>query len=193
MDLDVQWSPQIGDPSFMGWFTVFAYFAAAVLAGITARAVVRLPAAERGRQRRVWWAVAALLFALGINKQLDLQSWFTAVGRAVARKQGWFDERRSVQYTFSLAFASAASFALGLMLGSIRRRWREYGLLLFGVGFTLTFIALRAISFHHFEELLGYEIAGAEMNWVLELSGIGIIALAAVVRMRYARRNALAA
>lgn len=185
MDLDVYWKPGIGDPSFMGWFTVFAYFAAAVLAVFTARAVARLPDPERGRQHVVWWAMVALLVALGINKQLDLQSWFTAVGRAVARKEGWFDDRRRVQYAFSLAIVAAAAIALGAAVFRIRRRRREYWLLALGVGFTMTFIVERAISFHHFEEFLGWTIAGAEMNWVLELSGIGLISLAAAVRLKY--------
>ena len=105
MDLDVQWEPTIGDPTFMGWFTVAAYFVAAVVCGAAARTLrTRLPEAERRRQPAVWWAVFVLMAALGVNKQLDLQSWFTAVGRAVAHEQGWFDRRAAVQRDVMIAF-----------------------------------------------------------------------------------------
>ena len=32
-------------------------------------------------ERRTWWAISALFLALGINKQLDLQSALTEAGR----------------------------------------------------------------------------------------------------------------
>ena len=39
-----RWHPGIGDPNFMGWFTVFAYAVAAILSFRQARANRELPA-----------------------------------------------------------------------------------------------------------------------------------------------------
>jgi hypothetical protein len=190
VDLDVRWEPRIGDPSVTGWLTVAAYFAAAVLCAAAARALrSRLPAAERRRQPAVWWGAALLLAALGVNKELDLQSWFTAVGRAVAERQGWIEQRREMQIVFIAVFTTTAAVSMGAAAWAIRRKWREYGPLLLGLGFVITFIVVRAASFHHVETFLDHRIGGARMNWVLELCGIASIALAAAARLRYARRR----
>ncbi len=187
----MRWEPKIGDPSVMGWLTVAACFVTAILCAAAARALrSHLPEAERGRQPAVWWGAAALLVALGINKELDLQSWFTAVGRAVAERQGWIGQRREAQVVFIAVFTTTAAVSLAVAAWAIRRKWREYGPLLLGVGFVLTFIVVRAASFHHVETFLDHRVGGARMNWVLELSGIASIALAAAARLRHARRRA---
>src|SRR5512145_1767020 len=86
-----QWHPTIGDPTFMGWFTVAAYFAGAFCAYFTAYKI-RTP----DRQAFLFWcACGVFLTALGINKQLDLQSLFTEMGRQVAKAQGWIEQRRT--------------------------------------------------------------------------------------------------
>ncbi len=66
------WEPRIGDPTFVGWATVVAYFATAGLCVATAKLVAaRIPGEHAGRQALIWRMVALLLIALGINKQLD--------------------------------------------------------------------------------------------------------------------------
>jgi hypothetical protein len=48
----------------------------------------------------------------------------------------------------------------------------------------LTFIAIRAASFHHFDRFIGHEVGGVRMNWILELGGISLIAANAAWRLR---------
>jgi hypothetical protein len=62
-----------------------------------------------------------------------------------------------------------------------RQFWLKHFLLSFGLAFLLTFIVIRAISFHHFDEVLKHSISGVKMNWFLELSGIGLVWLAAAI------------
>ena len=87
-----RWRPEIGDPSVMGWATVAAYGACALLAFWAAR--VR-PADDR-RCFWFWVTVGLLMVVLAVNKQLDLQTLFTDIGRQVARHQGWIEQRRTV-------------------------------------------------------------------------------------------------
>jgi len=70
----------------MGWVTVAIYLAAAVTLVVAMRAP--FPAASRGRERLFWALLAAVLRALAVNKQLDLQSYLTARGRCAAQHQG---------------------------------------------------------------------------------------------------------
>ena len=44
----------------------------------------------------------------------------------------------------------------------------------------MTFIAVRAVSFHHVDVFLKSAVGGVRMNWALELGGIFLIGLAAV-------------
>jgi len=184
----IRWRPQIGDPSFMGWFTVAAYAAAAVLCFIAAhRGLVAADAGETRRSRRIWWSVAVLMAFLCINKQLDLQSLFTDVGRVLANREGWYGQRRTVQLWFVIAVAAAGILTFVIAARKIKSVLREGILLLLGLSWLLIFIIVRAASFHHVGVLLGSELLGIRVNWILELSGIALIALSAARSARHPR------
>jgi hypothetical protein len=92
---DSQWRPGIGDPTLMGWVTVAAYFITAVFCWKSARAedLRARRNSARSREALFWWAVFCFLFLLGVNKQLDLQTWFTLSAKHVALKTGWYEQR----------------------------------------------------------------------------------------------------
>ncbi len=172
--LRIKWRPEIGDPSLMGWFTVAAYLFAALLAWRAAKT------ARATRRNRIWLGVAVLMAALCINKQFDLQSLFTDLGREVANAGGWYGKRRSVQKWFVLGVVAGSGVFGCWFAWRFREFLTHHKLLSVGLLFLLTFIVVRAISFHHFDVFLKDDIAGVKMNWLLELSGIALIAGAAI-------------
>jgi hypothetical protein len=175
-----QWRPEIGDPSFMGWFTVFSYFACALATFCASRAA-------RDTERRAflfWSAICLLMILLGINKQLDLQSLFTEVGRQIARYQGWMDNRRVVQFWFIILFAAAALTSFVAFAFFMRDLFRRFRLAFLGLFFLITFIVIRAAGFHHVDEILQSKLMNVKMNWLLELSGIYAIVAAALIDRR---------
>ena len=96
-DVRGDWHFGIGDPTPIGWFTVFAYLAATLACG-------RVWLADRRAVRRgspgspiFWMVLTVLLLLLGINKQLDLQTLLNDVGRRMAKAEGWYDVRRSTR------------------------------------------------------------------------------------------------
>lgn len=184
----LHWRPQIGDPTFMGWLTVAAYAAAAAVSLVAA---LRQPVSgpEGRRSRRVWIGVSVLMAALCVNKQLDLQSLLTDVGRVIAHAQGWYDQRRLVQRWFVAAVAAGGAIALAALAWRLRSVMKGRLVLLFGLGFLLMFIIIRAASFHHVDELLGVRIIGLRVNWILELTGIGLVGLGAALDIRKTRRS----
>ncbi len=175
----------------MGWFTVWAYVCAGGLSAYAAKSVTYANGAGDGqRTRRLWLSVAVLLGCLAINKQLDLQSLVTDIARVISRWQGWYEERREYQRWFvGLAIVGSASLAVWFSV-RFRKLWMSHGLLLAGIFFLLTFIVVRAISFHHVDQFLRFRLAGAKMNWVLELSGIFLVGMAAVREIRKNSREA---
>jgi len=176
----IQWRPQIGDPSLMGWLTVAAYAAAAGLCFIAARRCpVVADAGAARRRRRVWLGVAVLMAFLCINKQLDLQSLLTDVGRLLAQRQGWYGWRRTVQLWFVIAVAMAGTLTLVITMWKIRAILRESIILLIGLSLLLTFIFVRAASLHHVDVFIRLRFLGLRVNWILELTGIVLIVFSA--------------
>ena len=183
----INWEPGIGDPTPVGWFTVAAYFFAAIFCFRAAlKANVRsidLATAAR-KEQYLWLAMAIILIFLGINKQLDLQSLFTDIGRHLAKTGGWYDERHVYQSLFINSLAIGAVFAGGLIFLFLRKAKASVKMALLGLGFLVTFVVARAASFHRADLFLGSEILGWRWNWVFELSGIGIIALSSIIYLR---------
>ncbi|PPE65050.1 hypothetical protein [Caldimonas caldifontis] len=179
-----RWTPGIGDPTVMGWLTVLAYLGAGGLA------LVNLQAARRTRLAWHYWAaLAALMALLALNKQLDLQTWFTQFGRDLALSQGWYDNRRVVQVAFILLLAGAAAGVSVLLWQQLRQSWRGYRLSAVGVAVLMTFIVIRAATFHHIDILLGWGLAGVNLNHLLELGAIGLIAAGAWQWRKFHRKT----
>ena len=178
MTVGDRWCLGIGDPSLGGWLTVAAYLIASVLCW---RCAVKA-AGRDGGARVVWCLLAALLLVMGVNKQLDLQSWVTQVGSDTVRAHGW--PKRVVQMWFIAGVAVAGPAVLGLALWLARRSLRQLALALVGVLFLVCFVMVRAVSFHAIDHMLGTRFAGAKLNWILELCGIGCVALCAWLNLR---------
>lgn len=153
----------------MGWFTVAAYAVAAVLAW----------RAWSAKRERIWLGTAVLMALLCVNKQFDLQSLFTDIGREIARHGGWYEDRRKIQKGFVLAVLAGAGVFGCWFVWRFRDFLVRHKLLAAGLFLLLTFIVVRAISFHHVDVFLKSRIAGMRMNWLLELGGIVLVAVAA--------------
>ena len=180
-----QWSPGLGDNSAMGWVTVLVYLLAAILSARAARALHGAEA--QARRERVFWGIsAAVLFFLAVNKQLDLQSLFTMIGRCNARLMGWYDMRHTVQRDFILVIAVAGVLAVGLLAlllrGILGRVWPA----LLGISFVCGFVLIRAASFHDVDGLIGSWAMGIKVNWLLELPGPTLVAITAAFRRKIA-------
>lgn len=204
----IEWSPTIGDPTVMGWFTVLAYFLTAWLCLLAFNTEKRGPKRpyrqtvpalfrvlrkgwphppDRARRAVLWLFLAIVFFFLGINKQIDLQSLVTQVGKTLALEQGWYDQRRIAQ-AILIGLVLVAGVASLLMLGwLVRGELSDFRLPLAGLTFVVVFVVIRAASFHNFDELLDFKLCGARMNWIMELTGIGIVTAGAVRRLRRGR------
>ncbi len=198
MGPDGRWQPGIGDPTFIGWLTVVAYAFACVCsvrAALLARNALRSHTSTNPKLAReelslllLWGASALVMLGLGVNKQLDLQSWLTQVARDMAHEGGWYDQRRVVQLGFigvMILFGVFGMLAMGLLLRHVRTRalWT-----ILGLGAVMSFVIVRAASFHHVDILISTRILGLRVNWILELGGIAMVAFATLRAAREYRR-----
>jgi hypothetical protein len=184
-----RWHFGIGDRTAIAWIIVAAYACAAVLAAhavVTARAAQRrlalTDAAESQNQnsmKHVWVLVTLTMIGLGINKQLDLQTLLIQALRRSAYRNGWYNDRRRYQEDFIVLVAILAVAVTAAMAIVWRRVVRRVWLALAGLGVLVAFVIVRAASLHYIDKVLG--LGGSiRVNWMLELSGIGLIIAAAI-------------
>jgi hypothetical protein len=176
---DGRWKPGIGDPTVLGWVTVVAYLVAALCCFRAAWREVRTDNERPIRPATFWLVLCGLLVALGINKQLDLQSLLTQIGRDVFRAHGIYNQRRVYQVGFIALVALLCGTAIGAFFWASRRVPHARWLAFVGVTFIFGFVVVRAASFHHVDMFLAARIGGMRWNWVLELGGITAVAVSA--------------
>ncbi len=193
----IRWRPGIGDPTAVGWITVVAYFAACYLClrafarekkGPTRPLTQTIPAVLRvlrkhsrnpplpAKRAGLWLLLASIMFGLGINKQLDLQSLVTDLGRVFAYLTGVYSERRLFQVAFMLVIGGCCLVVATSLWRRTRGELRDFRLSLIGLCLLLAFIFVRASSFHGLDVFIGLSWVGLRMNAVLELSGIFLVA-----------------
>jgi hypothetical protein len=184
-----EWQPGIGDPTFMGWFTVFAYLATGALCILCAKETFRIPDRYQFHDYHwFWWGLALIFLLLGINKQLDLQTWFTITAKKFALTSGWYGDRR----LFQALFIGWLIFGLLAFLDWFKKYFRQMGkeftFILYGLAFLSAFIVIRATSFHHVDQLLHVHLLGFKINWILELGGISSIAFGSIKYLENLRK-----
>ncbi len=183
----INWHLRVGDPNLIGWLIVAGYLIAAVLTwrawrlGSATLADPRLDLTERHAQllmRRLWATTTIVLVVLGVNKQLDLQSLFVELARERARAQGWYDRRREYQTVAILGIIVFGGMALAFITYLLRSVISRVALALTGLLALVTFVIVRAASFHYIDKLLSLGDP-IRVNWVLEFGGIVLLAVAA--------------
>src|ERR1051325_4494275 len=177
------WHPEVGDPTFLGWFTVIAYALAAWLSLRAGLLRVRQSGAD-GEAARCWLSIALMLALLGINKQLDLQTLLIELGRRAARAEGWYEQRRLVQLLFVGALAIAMTVFLLTLLVKRRDFIAQTPLALAGIIFLTAFVFIRASTINHADRLLGRRVHDKSWAWILEVGGNICIGVSAAQRSR---------
>lgn len=165
------------------WIIVAGYVVAAISCGLAAHCARACP------QGKFWTATALLVAALGVNKQLDLQTWLTFLGRRLAQSDGWYAERRAVEGAFLIIFAGLSVVLAAWFLRSARPNFRGRAATISGLAALGGYAILRAATFYHVDSQPDLIIATLPVRDVLEFSGTILVAIGAW-RSRAAARSA---
>ena len=177
--LNLKWHPGISDPTVAGWLCVLAYVVAAAMC---LRA--SFPATGPG-SRRAWQGLALTLVFLGINKQLDFQTWLIELGRNAARSEGWYEHRRMVQALFTAVIILIAAILLFFLTFRARHFLRENPLAIVGASVLLGFIVIRTSTLNHVLGAMG----DRRWAWILEIAGNVCISFAALKALERDRKR----
>lgn len=185
------WSPGIGDPTALGWITVAGYFVVAWLcyrASSEHSSGVCHVRSTAWRERLLWRVLVGILVALGINKQLDLQSALTEALRIVAREQGWYRFRRDYQSAFIELLAIVTVLGAGGLVAFTWKMSRSVKIAGLGLCCLGAFVLMRAASFHHMDAQIRDRVMSLKLDRLMEPGGIGVIGLGAVQRLAQSQR-----
>lgn len=174
------------------WAITIAYALSLLLIGLVASRSQRdgQTAGQIGRERLFWLLAGLAIMALGLNKQLDLQTQLTAFGRQLARDGDWFDMRRQVQTAFVIGLAAVGAMIALWLAWMVRAMGGPVKLALAGLWMLGGFVLLRAASFHHLDQLLRTSLFGTRAWVVIELAGIAMVAAGAIWALRTCRKPA---
>jgi hypothetical protein len=158
------------DHSFYGWMTVLAYFLASLRAGYKAKL------AWIKKEHVIFWVgLTLMMIALGLNKQLDLQSNFTEILRDMAKAHGWYEQRRMAQMLFVAAMGICVPVILIVLRLTLVQSWRRFKVIWVGMILLLVFIVIRAASFHHVDLFFYQSVGSLRYYQALEMLAIAVI------------------
>jgi hypothetical protein len=177
-----QWELGIGDPTIFGWVTVVSYATSAYLCWQTFTV-------GAGRDRQAWRLVMIALIALGVNKQLDLQSLLTQETRNLIKWLELYEIRRILQLIFIISISFAAFFGVAIFYRKFADENIYLRIAFCGLCFVVCFVLFRAASFHHIDLLLPQEMLGLSFNFMFENVGIVAISLSAFLRKKAIERH----
>jgi hypothetical protein len=181
---NITWRPRIGDPNPLAWVITAGYFIACILCYFADRRFRSRSNHDFSGRAWFWFTLMLMMFALGWNKQLDLQTLLTQIGREISRQGGWYARRQPIQAAFVLCCAVAGFGFLALGLRLMRGSWRRFGLAYLGIVYLVTFVVIRAASLHHIDYLLyGLPVVGNRVNTSLELGGIILVCAGATLAL----------
>lgn len=163
-----------------------AYLIGALMAFIAART-------SPARDRRLWIGAAAVLMLMGVAKQAQLQDLIAGTARSLLKAAGWYDWHENAQRLIA-GLVLAAFLAAFTLLGS-RLRESEPSTKAAAASLLLlvTFVLIRAASFHAMDAWVVRETLGMRTGWWIELAGIAAIggsALACLTGRKRASRRA---
>lgn len=207
-------SPFFGDPTPGGWVITLSYF----VAGWYALRARRTPSARgvasdrilvvRGArgvneprgpvvvrdalmllsERITWSLVSAVCFALGINKQLDLQTTFINLARELVSLAGLREYKWFLVAAFSLFLAMILAATVWLLVRFVYRLTLPVQVSVLGVGGLFAFVFARALQFQHVA-FDGHGSRNSRLGKLLELSAIAIVFCGAALRVHFWPRN----
>jgi len=182
--MNPDWHFGANDPDPIGWLIFFAYLITSSLCVASARRSAHLPSCPNSTSARLlWWSLATLMLFLGVNKQLDLQTPFIALGKNIAIAEGWYQKRRMLKWVFTGFVGVAGAGFLAWTASHARHGWSRHALPLSGVAILITFVLLEAAPLHHANAFDSPD-PGFDKRQILELLGIACIGVSALLPLR---------
>ena len=184
MYLNGEWHPGINDPTVAGWVIAAEYLVGAAACGMNAAWSVQ------SASRRFWITLSSAMLLLGINKQLDFQTFVWLEGRKIARYQGWYEDRIWAQGALTIAIALSGIVFLYLLVRLSRYERSEARVTMLGMVLLCVFVLVRSISYHPVDQFFGTVYGGWKLHRIVEMAGVCTVLASALLSLARTRIRA---
>lgn len=131
---------------------------------------------ETRRSALVWAGLALVLASLSFFTITEIGQILVEDVRQEARSEGWYMARRPMQARVILGILVAAVLGYGALLVRLRSKRRRYLPAVTASAYLLALNAVRLVSLHQVDAILGKHIGWLTVGAVLQLIGLGITA-----------------
>jgi hypothetical protein len=164
------WEHAIAQLNWHSGIVVLAYVGAAWLC------VVNGHISRQNQQAHVFWFLgAAMLCLLGVNTVLQADLFFTQLLRAIAKLQGWYAQRRELQYTAVLLLGLIFLLSINRLRALLSEADLPSELVAVGLAALLLLFLTRMVSAHNTDLVLNLRLAGVSIGRLLEFAAIGLV------------------
>jgi hypothetical protein len=133
----------------------------------------------------VWYFAGIVLCLLSANTVLHADVFVTHLMRAIAKLQGWYGARRTLQYAAVIVLALVVMLSANWLRPVFAASEVPSETVTFGLASLLLLFALRVVSAHGTDTLLNGHLAGVSVGRLLELAGIGLVVHGARRSLRF--------
>lgn len=184
------WTPGFYDRTPSGYIITASYIVAVALC--VKLLLQRSPTRLQGGERRYWIALLCLYTAMGLNKQLDLQTPFFELVHRVLHRMQWSNERQLAgALLLVIALFIVGLLVAGLLVGKLlvaRKADRVGRLALAALALLVAFFVLRAAMQSRFIESYSTLWNLLHLHRLLEFGSVCLVAAAAWERLRECRK-----
>lgn len=135
----------------------------------------------------IWAAFAGLLVVLAFLSLTDFGSELVNDVRQMARREGWYAVRRPLQAQVVLAAAVVVTVGYLWSLFRLGNRIRRYALVLTAFAWLVGFTAVRGISLHQIDALMGIRLGPVNVGTLGNIVGVGLACAALLFGFRRLR------
>jgi hypothetical protein len=122
-----------------------------------------------------WFLGGGLLAMLGINTALNLDQLVLLTLREMARQEGWYGERRTLQFGLIAMGLTGSLVLLGWMRTRLDDVWDQCGHAVMGLALLSGLAMVRAVSLHDLDAFIQEPLADFPVGRWLEFAGLLLV------------------
>ncbi len=172
--------------SEIGWAAVAGYLTIALLCAWLA---LHCSSPDKDGARRGWCLLLCSMTALGINKQLNLQTFLLEAGRVVAKWGHWYSYRRYAQVSFVFTVTLIGALVAWKILQYYWPILQQRVELAAGLVLIAVYCILRAAEIDHIKAVTMHTKFAHTPFWFVEIAGI-LLTFIGTIRALIAQRLA---
>jgi hypothetical protein len=124
---------------------------------------------------RIWYLAAVALCLLGVNTVLHGDIFLTHFVRALAKMEGWYVQRRWLQYGLVALLAPIILLVAVWLRSAFSASDVPSESVALGLALVLIIVSVRTVSAHGTDAVLNFHLAGVSFGRLLEFAGIGLV------------------